>query len=448
VILLSILATEVLLSSPTIRNVFGASYELNRLIMRMAYLIVVGVLVGLLADSEKRLRTESSLVSELLALPRAKLGFTQSTELVAREIMQHYGSDRLAIILQNSVRDRGFIGQIEGRTGGHLEWIKQPKSSSGACLFSVPAECAWVVHLGGDRCAAQWRTANSSGQFHLPAQFVEEHPFETLMFADFAAEQAWSGRIVFFNPRPADFASSLRLLKAIVQRIVPAVHNVYLIEKTRAQAQAIERARMGRELHDGAMQTLVGAVLQLEIMRRCADLPAALEGDMRQTQALVRLSLMKLRALMQGLQTITIEARDLPDKIAEISRKFEQQTGIQVSVTSQVNNFSLAPAMCREVLQIIQEALINIHQHSGAKRARLELTIDMSQVHLTIEDTGKGFDIAGRYTLAELDALRRGPVVVKQRVRNLNGTLILDSQTGRGSRLLITIPDQAEPISA
>src|SRR5205823_11048112 len=103
VILLSILATEVLLSSPTIRNVFGASYELNRLIMRMAYLIVVGVLVGLLADSEKRLRTESSLVSELLALPRAKLGFTQSTELVAREIMQHYGSDRLAIILQNSV---------------------------------------------------------------------------------------------------------------------------------------------------------------------------------------------------------------------------------------------------------------------------------------------------------------------------------------------------------
>ena len=59
---------------------------------------------------------------------------------------------------------------------------------------------------------------------------------------------------------------------------------------------------------------------------------------------------------------------------------------------------------------------------------------------VTIDDDGKGFHFAGRYTLADLDRMRIGPVSIKQRAHRLGAHLELESNPGLGAHLLLRIP--------
>jgi signal transduction histidine kinase len=62
---------------------------------------------------------------------------------------------------------------------------------------------------------------------------------------------------------------------------------------------------------------------------------------------------------------------------------------------------------------------------------------------LVIEDDGRGFEFSGRFSHVELEENRRGPLVIKQRVRSLEGELTVISKAGQGARLEIKIPDFA-----
>ncbi len=61
---------------------------------------------------------------------------------------------------------------------------------------------------------------------------------------------------------------------------------------------------------------------------------------------------------------------------------------------------------------------------------------------LVIDDDGRGFDFSGRLGPGELDTARKGPVVIKERVRALGGALSIESLPGRGARLEILVPQK------
>ena len=62
---------------------------------------------------------------------------------------------------------------------------------------------------------------------------------------------------------------------------------------------------------------------------------------------------------------------------------------------------------------------------------------------LVIEDDGRGFEFSGRFSHAELEEFRRGPLIIKQRVRAIEGELTIISKAGQGARLEIRVPDMA-----
>ena len=62
---------------------------------------------------------------------------------------------------------------------------------------------------------------------------------------------------------------------------------------------------------------------------------------------------------------------------------------------------------------------------------------------LIIEDDGRGFEFSGKLSHLELEESRRGPLVIKQRVRAIEGELTIVSKAGQGARLEIKIPDFA-----
>ena len=93
-----------------------------------------------------------------------------------------------------------------------------------------------------------------------------------------------------------------------------------------------------------------------------------------------------------------------------------------------------------DVLQIIREALHNIHKHAQATHVLFSLEKNDNQLMIGVNDNGKGFRFGGKYTLEELEVLRLGPNSIKQRLRALGGDILLESQPGHGTNLRLKIP--------
>ncbi len=93
-----------------------------------------------------------------------------------------------------------------------------------------------------------------------------------------------------------------------------------------------------------------------------------------------------------------------------------------------------------DVLQVIREALHNIHKHAQATHVLFSLEKSDTTLLIGVNDNGRGFRFGGKYSLDELETLRLGPNSIKQRMRALGGDVVLESQPGHGTNLKLKIP--------
>jgi signal transduction histidine kinase len=85
--------------------------------------------------------------------------------------------------------------------------------------------------------------------------------------------------------------------------------------------------------------------------------------------------------------------------------------------------------------RIAQEALRNVAKHSGAPGARVELSCDDGGVSLRVADDGRGFDLG-----AVDDSEGLGLVSMRERLRLVGGTIVIDSRPSAGTRIDVRVP--------
>jgi signal transduction histidine kinase len=244
-----------------------------------------------------------------------------------------------------------------------------------------------------------------------------------------------------------DKLKELRFAQKLCAQVAPAIYTVYLLRRLRSRAGAVERARVARELHDGAIQSLIAVEMEVDVLRREAERAsdgASLAPRLERIQALLREQVFDLRTLMQQMRPLDISPRQLLDHLADAVDRFRRDTGIAAEFVSGLDEVELSPRVCRELVRIAQEALANVRKHSGARRVLVRFGVDQGQWTLAVEDDGRGFGFTGRKSLAELDACRQGPLVIKERVRTLGGNLEIESLPGQGTRLEISFPQRAQ----
>src|SRR5262249_48964865 len=150
----------------------------------------------------------------------------------------------------------------------------------------------------------------------LVRRFSEVHPFAQMCAITFLVGQELSGRIYLLEPHfSPNTEDELRFLQELVRQISPAVYNLYLLRRLRKRAGALERARLVRELHDGAVQSLIGVEMQVDVLRRNYNgaegtseeeaVPAQraqfMAEELERIQNLLREEVLKLRELMQQM---------------------------------------------------------------------------------------------------------------------------------------------------
>jgi signal transduction histidine kinase len=425
-------------------------FQPQRLFMQSVYLLVMGLLLGYLAEQQKHLRAEKAAVTRILAKARVESGLTGTLQQILAEVLTMYGSARLLIAGQESHSQRVFFGELRADKGSTSEfvWLDSSPRDAATYLGDFPGDvCSTIREAGRWSILALDREGNqiTVEQTESLTRLHEFQHFNAVIAVSFLLGGEWRGRVFLFEPsRQGEKLEELRFLLDLVRQIGPAVYNVYLLHRLRRRAGAAERARFARELHDGAVQSLIAVEMQVDVLRRRADAQGPIGGELGRIQGLLREEVLKLRELMQQMKSIDVDAQRLLSVLNDTVERFQRETGISARFVTDLEEFDMPQKVCRELLRIVQEGLVNVRKHSQARHALVRLGSTQSLWTLSLEDDGKGFPFSGRLTQAEMDEIGKGPMIIKERVRLIGGELTVESNPGQGSRLEVTAPRGGE----
>ena len=426
-------------------------FQPQRLFMLSVYLIVMGLLLGYLAEQQKHLRGEKAVLTRILSRVRVEAGLTGTIQQIFQEIMTMYGSSHMILASQESRSHRVFLGEIDNPTSGapsEFRWLDARPADAktylddfpGAVCFASAEGDRWSI-VALDQEGNRLPAANPEAMAHLR----EVQTFSSLITMAFLFGEDWRGRVFLFNPAwRGERQEELRFLLSLVQQVGPAVYNVYLLHRLRRRASAAERARVARELHDGAVQSLIAVEMQVDVLRRQAEAKRPIGEELGRIQGLLREEVLKLRELMQQMKAIDVDAQQLLGVLRDTVERFQRETGISARFVADVEELEMPQRVCREVLRIVQEGLVNVRKHSGARHALVRLSSSADKWSLTIEDDGKGFPFAGRFHQDQMEGIGKGPMIIKERVRLIAGELTVESNPGQGTRLEIAVPRNGE----
>ncbi len=436
-------------------GVQAADFEPKRLFMLSIYLLVMGLLLGYLAEQQKQLRAEKAVIARILGKVRVEAGLSGTLQEIVGELLVMYGAERALIASQEATGNRVYVGEMLLRNGeaSFFRWLDPASSDHDTYLFDYPAETSYVWRNGREGNGSYMLVGlDHSGQ-KLPSAsttflnpLAQKHGFKNLMSVSFVFGKEWWGRIFFLEPAlTGEITEELRFLQELVRQIGPAVYNVYLLRRLRLRAGALERARFARELHDGAVQSLIAVEMQVDVLRRqSATRSELVPEELGRIQGLLREEVLKLRELMQQMKSLDVDSRKLIGFLVDTVERFQRETGITARFSSDLEEPDMPQPVCRELTRIVQEGLVNVRKHSGARSALVRLSARNGRWTLMIEDDGRGFPFTGRLSQVELDELGKGPLVIKERVRVIAGELTIESNPGQGSRLEISVPQKPE----
>jgi signal transduction histidine kinase len=435
--------------------IIAGLFEPKRLFMLSLYLLVMGLLLGYLAEQQKNLRAEKAGVTRMLSKVRVEAGLTGTFQQISRDVAAMYGAERIVLAAQEIHSGRNFLGELENLKGelSDFVWLDSRPREAKTYMENFPGDICYAVDGG-----ARWkvRALNSEGNAVAgPTESLEQlrqmqlkqgRAFHSLVAMSFEFGAEWRGRIFIFEPSwRGDTQEELRYLLDVRRQVGPAVYNVYLLHRLRRRAGAAERARFARDLHDGAVQSLIAVEMQVDVLRRQVESrPELVSGELGRIQGLLREEVLKLRELMQQMKSIDVDSRKFLSVVNDTMERFERETGISARFVTDIIKLEMPEKVCREMLRIVQEGLVNVRKHSRARHVLVRLGANPAMWNLIIEDDGKGFPFSGRLTQVELDGMGKGPTIIQERVRLIAGVLTVESNPGSGARLEIKVPRSGE----
>ncbi|HXF51777.1 MAG TPA: sensor histidine kinase [Dehalococcoidia bacterium] len=211
-------------------------------------------------------------------------------------------------------------------------------------------------------------------------------------------------------------------------------------------AQEEERKRIGRELHDEAVQLISTAAMRVgDIERRTPRRLADVRASLAELRDLLTEALWEIRKVIVDLRPSDLDDLGLAPAVAAHARSHLEAAGVAVEMRLPRNAERLPPAVETAVFRIAQEAINNVARHARARKAVVALERRNGDLVLEVRDDGRGFDPAALKPGDQRGGL--GLTGMRERAALLGGTLELWSQPGAGTvvRAVIPIEKGGEP---
>jgi signal transduction histidine kinase len=184
--------------------------------------------------------------------------------------------------------------------------------------------------------------------------------------------------------------------------------------------------------------------LQLETVQRLWDTePRTARDRLAVVQQLIADEQRDLRFFIRDSKlapvVLAAGAAGLDAGLRELVRRLAGIWGLRVELKLGRLDGPLPEALANAICLIVQEAVVNAARHAAASEVSIAIGAENGRVQIVVTDNGRGFPFQGEYDHATLTALQLGPVMLKERVESLGGTLAIGS-TPAGARLDIKLP--------
>ncbi|HVO37826.1 MAG TPA: sensor histidine kinase [Spirochaetia bacterium] len=206
-------------------------------------------------------------------------------------------------------------------------------------------------------------------------------------------------------------------------------------EEAEEAAAAQERARLARDLHDAATQTVFSMNLTAEAARMALTRdPDRVPGMLERLQELARDALAEMRSLVDQLRPQSIKDIGLVRALERHVEARQRRDGLTVSLSVEGEE-SGDPAVREELFRSAREALSNVVKHAGVASARVELRFGPEEAAIRVSDTGRGFDPA-----ADRRPESFGLLSLQERAQALGGSAEVRSEPGKGTQVDVKLP--------
>jgi signal transduction histidine kinase len=202
-----------------------------------------------------------------------------------------------------------------------------------------------------------------------------------------------------------------------------------------------ERTRIAADLHDTLLQTMTGIGYQLKFCTSGFDdaVPSEVGEHLGTAERLVSHAARQLRGTVWSLRSMPDVRQPLADAVSSLLRLLVEGRGVQVSVETSGESCGVHETVARQLLFVVQEAVLNALHHGAAKTVAVTLAFSpgAAALEMAVRDDGRGFDVG----------LQPGPALghfgiqgMRERVESLDGEFEIASTPGSGTLVTARVP--------
>jgi len=201
------------------------------------------------------------------------------------------------------------------------------------------------------------------------------------------------------------------------------------------EAQEQERSRIGRELHDDICQRLALVALELGQLHENSVILSDVRSRMGELEKQISEIATDIQSLSHELHSAKLQYLGIAAAMRGFCREFAEQQELEIDFKAHDLPSPLSPDISLCLFRVLQEALHNSAKHSGVQQFEVRLWGTTDEIHLTVKDSGAGFD---REASKENRGL--GLISMEERLKLVKGTLSIDSQPKRGTTIDARVP--------
>ena len=198
------------------------------------------------------------------------------------------------------------------------------------------------------------------------------------------------------------------------------------------EATEKERARIGREMHDGISQTIVGIRLKLN------NLPGSVDTHKKQLSEVdthLKAVQKEIQRIVSDLRPAILDGMGLTDTLIWFGKEYSN--GVSIVVDVAVKEKDIPKNLRTPIFRIVQEATNNAITHGKASTIHIQLTRQGGVLDLFIEDDGSGFYPAKiKYG--------NGLINIRERTQAFHGEVSIDAMVGKGCCIIASFPIREE----
>jgi signal transduction histidine kinase len=234
-----------------------------------------------------------------------------------------------------------------------------------------------------------------------------------------------AGRILGLRGTAQDITDRKRIEEAL------ASTNRRVIE-----AEERERSRIAMDLHEDIGQRLTLLAIEIERLgKHPANQPADLLDRMHAVRKQTLNILADVKASAHELHSPRLDYLDIATVMKCFCKEFGERKGVEIDFRNEGQRSLVPPDVSICLFRILQEALYNGVKHSEARRFEVRWWEMLNELHLTIGDSGIGFDVEEARKGSGLGLIR-----MEQRLKLTKGAFSIESRPQHGTTIHARVP--------